>query len=171
MVTISQVVSISQVAQKKMPGKVWKRALHHRCRQAGLSTSVNREDLLNRLDSVDFNDKEYVSAENLTLQNRIRELERTVQELRERTFHPPEISSPIATTGAHDNIRPNNLGIDSEARTTKTNLISLHGTRYNERGASSRQQVNSSQSRDTTYNDQGVYVSCNTLNWLQRVQV
>jgi len=79
-----------------MPGKNYltKKALQQKGREAGLSTSGNRKDMLKRLKAQNSDD-EYISAENQSLQKKVVELEKTVRELQERSFHPSVISSPI----------------------------------------------------------------------------
>jgi len=69
-----------------MPGKNYltKKALQHKCREAGLSTSGNREDMLKRFKSQNSDD-EYISKENQSLQKKAVVLEKTVRELQERS--------------------------------------------------------------------------------------
>nr|XP_041630835.1 uncharacterized protein LOC121501839 [Drosophila kikkawai] len=92
-----------------MPGKNYltKKALQHRCREAGLSTSGTREDMLRRLNSQNSDDV-YISAENQSLQKKIVELEKTVRELQERSFHPSVISSPIEKAATVNEDQPAN---------------------------------------------------------------
>jgi len=79
-----------------MPGKNYltKKALQYKCREAGFWTSRNRKDMLKRLNSQNSDD-EYISAENQSLQKKVVELEKTVRELQDRSFHPSVILSPI----------------------------------------------------------------------------
>jgi len=92
-----------------MPGKNYltKKALQRKCREEGLSTSGNREDMLKILNSQNSDD-EYISAENQSLQKKVVELEKTVRELQERSFHPSVISSPIEKSATVNEVRPAN---------------------------------------------------------------
>jgi len=100
-----------------MPGKNYltKKTLQHKCREAGLPTSGIREDMLKRLNSQNSDD-EYISAENQSLQKKVVELEKTVRELQERSFHPSVISSPIEKSVTVNEVQPANGSYSTSQR-------------------------------------------------------
>jgi len=63
--------------------------------------------MLKRLNSQNSDD-EYISAENQSLQKKVVELEKTVREFQERSFHPSVISSPIEKFATVSEVQPAN---------------------------------------------------------------